>query len=88
MERIQVFLERAVIPHLSHTLYFRIPIFTLVSCDGGHLFCRGGKAKDPSPVDASFCLYVVVKGAVHSSRETGHILRLKHQLGEGRKAER
>lgn len=43
-------------------------MFTLVSCNGGHIFSRGGQAEDPSTVDTSFCLYVVFKGAVYSSR--------------------
>lgn len=74
---------------LLNTMYFcnvRMFVFTLISRDGGHFFCRGGQAEDPSAVDASLCLHVVLKGAVHPSRQTGHILRLKYQLGEGRSA--
>lgn len=63
-------------------------IFTLVSCDGGHLFGSGWQAEDPSTVDAPFCLHIVLKGAVHSSRQTGHILCLKYQLGEGSKKQK
>lgn len=62
--------------------------FTLVLGDWGHIFSRGGQTEDPSAIDASFCLNIVLEGAVYSSGQTGDILRLKHQLGEKRKEER
>lgn len=61
--------------------------FTLVLCDWGDLFSRRGKTEDPSTIDAPFRLYVVLKWAVYSSKQTGHILGLKYQLEEGSKAE-
>lgn len=59
--------------------------FTLVSCDGCNVFSRRRQAEDPPVVDASFCLHVVLEGAVNSSWQTGHVLRLKHQLGRQQK---
>lgn len=54
---------------------------TLVSCDGGDVFGRWGQAEDPSAVDASFRLHVVLERAVDPGRKARHILRLEHQLG-------
>lgn len=55
---------------------------TLVSCNGGNFFSRRRQAKDASAIDASFRFDVVLKGAVHSCRKTGNVLRLKHKLGK------
>lgn len=52
----------------------------MVSRDGGDFFRRRRQAIDASTVDAPFRFYVVLKGAVHSSRKTRHILCLKHKL--------
>lgn len=74
----QTFVKSTLTP--TYHYIFSDFLVTLVSRDGEDFFRRRRQAIDASTVDASFRFYVVLKGAVHSSRKTRHILCLKHKL--------
>lgn len=62
-------------------LTFHLFAFTLVSGDGSNVFRRWGKTENSSSVDAALCLYVVLKRAVYSGKQTRDVLGLKYKLG-------